>query len=85
MQIFLIEERHSVHEPQIVLQREANRRPMSATQNGAAFRNRGHELLLDIEQALRVIISVAAERICGGGALVLQPLIERTRLLHHAA
>ena len=82
MQILLIQQRHCVHQPQIILKRKAHGRPMSVHEGGAAFCNFSRELLFGIEQSIRVIIQRGAERIGSGGATRLQPGVQRTRLFH---
>ena len=82
MQILLIQQRHCVHQPQVILKRKAHSRPMSAHEDGAAFCNFNRELLFGIEQSIRVIVEGGAKRIGSGGATRFQPGIQRTRLFH---
>ena len=74
MQILLIQQRHRVHEAQIILKRKAHSRPMSAMRMERRFAIAAMNCCSASSNAVRVIIERGAERIGSGGATRLQPV-----------
>ena len=81
VQIFSVQKRHRVHQPQIILKREPRHRPMRARCGRATLRDRHHELLLCLQQTLCMIVQRLRERAGRGCTTALQPAIECARLL----